>query len=438
LTPEQEPTAKKRSSMSENLILKTLKIRPFLYLIVSEFFSQFSMNLFNFVLLIIVFSLAKSNTAVSGVVIAFTFPAIAFGVLAGVLVDRWNKKSVLFLSNVIRALMVLPLAFLHGNLLFIYLVVFGVSLVTQFFIPAETPIIPVLVGKKLLLSANALFGMAMYSSIFFAYALSGALLLIFGENNMFIFLAVLFLIAAFFAWIIKIKTAKVISKSREYASLTISEEIKVIVSLISKTKNLYHALFSLTLAQILIYVLAVIGPGYAQSVLRIKVETFPLYFITPAIIGMALAAIILGSFTGKVSKSFLTKIGLVLLGFSILLLPYGDKFESRQIVQFLNFYLPHVIKINVLHIMTVLAFIIGFATAFVFVPANAILQEESSDESRGKIYGFLNTLIGLLSFVPVLIVGGLADIFGVKVVITTIGLIVLIIAFIRVFVTERD
>jgi MFS family permease len=97
--------------MSENLILKTLKIRPFLYLIISEFFSQFSMNLFNFVLLIIVFAISKSNTAVSGVVIAFTFPAIFFGVLAGVLVDRWNKKTVLFLSNIIRALLVLVLIF---------------------------------------------------------------------------------------------------------------------------------------------------------------------------------------------------------------------------------------------------------------------------------------------------------------------------------------
>ena len=162
--------------MKENLILQTLRIRPFLFLILSEFFSQFAMNLFNFALLIVVFSLARSNSAVSGVVIAFTLPSIIFGILAGVLVDRWNKKNVLFTTNIIRALMVFPLVFLNENLFLIYFITFGVSLVTQFFIPAETPIIPILVNKKLLLSANALFGMAMYSSIFFAYALSGPLL----------------------------------------------------------------------------------------------------------------------------------------------------------------------------------------------------------------------------------------------------------------------
>jgi len=396
------------------------------------------MNLFNFALLIVVFSLARSNSAVSGVVIAFTLPSIIFGILAGVLVDRWNKKNVLLVTNILRALIVLPLFFLNENLFLIYTATFLVSLVTQFFIPAETPIIPILVNKKLLLSANALFGMAMYSSIFFAYALSGPLLYFFGKNNIFTFLAFIFMIAAFFAWIVKIKNSgNFVSAKDETIRLGFSHEIKTILSLISKTKNLYHALFSLTLAQILIYVLAVIGPGYAEQILKIRVENFPILFITPAVIGMALGAIIIGSFLHKKSKPMLTKFGLLLLGLSILLLPYGDKFESREIVQLINSSLPYILKINIMHIMTFLAFTMGIATAFVFVPANTILQEETSDEIRGKIYGILNSLIGVLSFVPVILVGSLADIIGVKEVITAIGFTVLIIAFVRIFLTDK-
>ncbi|MBI3984579.1 MAG: MFS transporter [Candidatus Levybacteria bacterium] len=425
--------------MSENHILKTLQIKPFLYLILSEFFSQISMNVFNFILLIIVFSIARSNSAVSGVVIAFTFPTIIFGILAGVLVDKWNKKKVLFLTNLLRALMVLPLFLLHGNLFFIYAVTFGVSIVTQFFIPAETPMIPVLVKRKYLLSANAIFGVVMYSSIFLAYALSGPILYLFGKQNVFVFLALFFLIAAFFAFVIKVKKKEAISPTLpvESIGLSFSSEIRTLVALVSKTKTLYHALFSLTLAQILIYVLAVIGPGYAQSILKIPIESFPFLFVTPAVIGMSLAALILGSILYKKSKTYLTKLGLLILGIAILLLPYGDKLTSRDIVQFLNLYLPMFLQINVLHIMIFLAFIIGFATAFVFVPANTILQEETSDESRGKIYGLLNSLVGVLSFVPVVAVGGLADIIGVKAVISAIGLIVLVIAGIRIFITDR-
>lgn len=426
--------------MKENLILKTLRIRPFFYLIVSEFFSQFSMNLLYFALLIVVFNIANSNTAVSGVVIAFTIPPLIFGILAGVLVDRWNKKSVLFITNILRAAIILPLAYFYNDLAIIYLITFGVAMVTQFFIPAETPIIPLLVRKELLLSANALFGMGIYASIFLAYALSGPILLLVGQKNIFMLLTVLFLIAGFFAYLVKVNKVKIEPKKLKLNEVRLSfkHELRSVINLITKTKSLYHALFSLTLAQVLIFVLAVVGPGYAEQVLKIKIESFPVLFVTPAIMGIALGAVIIGSFLHKISKSKLTKFGLFLLGISILLLPYGSKFESREIVQLINFYLPHFLEITVIHIMIVLAFILGFATAFIFIPANTILQEETTDEARGKIYGVLNTLIGITSIIPVVVVGGLADIIGVKSVITGVGIAVILIAFIRTFVTDRE
>nr|MBI5455889.1 MFS transporter [Candidatus Levybacteria bacterium] len=426
--------------MKENLILKTLRVRPFLFLILSEFFSQFAMNLFNFVLLILVFRISSSNTAVSGVVIAFTIPSLIFGVLAGVLVDRWNKKYVLLITNILRALLIFPLYYFHQNLALIYAITFFVSVITQFFIPAETPIIPLLIKKELLLSANALFGMGIYVSIFLAYALSGPFLFLLGQKNAFTALALCFLLAGFFASLIKTKNTKkdfeVINSFKKLP--TFKEEIKIVVSLIAKTKALYHALFSLTLAQILIFVLAVIGPGYAQNVLKIEVERFPILFVAPAIMGVALGAVIIGNFLHNVSKSLLTKFGLFLLGISILLLPYGSRVESREIIQIINLHLPHYLTINVLHIMIFLAFILGFAMAFIFVPANTIIQEETSDELRGKVYGILNTFVGIMSLIPVILAGGLADIMGVKTVITILGIFVLAIAFARTFILDRE
>lgn len=438
LIPEPELTRKKpNKKMKDNLILRVLRIRPFAYLIASEFFSQFSMNLFNFSLLIVVFSVANSSSAVSGVVLAFTIPSILFGIFAGVLVDRWNKKTVLFATNIIRALLIIPLAFLHTNLAVIYAVTFGVSVVTQFFIPAESPIIPLLVEKPLLLSANALFGMGIYASIFLAYAMSGPFLNLFGQANLFIFLAILFLIAGFFAFLIKGNKAKIEPK-RIKVVLNFKQEISDVLKLIFKTKTLSHALFSLILAQIIILVLAVIGPGYAQHVLRIKVISFPTIFMIPAVVGITLGALIIGSFLHKQSKSALTKFGMILMGISILLLPYGSKVESRMLVHFINFYLPHVLRITMLHITIFLAFLLGFATSFVYVPSNAVLQEETSDEWRGKVYGLLNSLVGVVSILPVIVVGGLADLIGVKLVITGTGIVVVAIALIRIFITDRE
>ena len=138
-----------------NPFLKVLSIPSFSYLLISEFFSQFAMNLLNFILLIVVFQLSGSNIAVAGVVLSFTLPSILFGIIAGVYVDKWNKKHVLVYTNILRALAVFPLIFVSRELALVYTLSFLVSLITQFFIPAETPIIPLLVPKKNLITATS-------------------------------------------------------------------------------------------------------------------------------------------------------------------------------------------------------------------------------------------------------------------------------------------
>lgn len=414
----------------ENRIIRTLAIRPFFFLILAEIFSQIAVNMLNFVIIIVVFTISSLNTAVSGAILSFIIPQLLFGLLAGVYVDKWNKKKVLYASNFLRAFLVLLLIFFHSNLALIYILTFAISLVSQFFIPAESPMIPIVVRRNLLLSANAIFGMVIYASIFIAYAISGPLLIILGQTVTFAVLGSCFLLAAFFAALIEVKTKakrNFVDLSRFRISLV--DEVKAVVSFFRKAKIIYRALFLLTLAQILVLVLAVIGPGYAQEIVKIRVEEFPLFFVTPAVVGTALGAIILGSYFHKHTKQNLTKLGLFLLGLSILLLPYGSKVESKAVIHTINSYLPHAFEINILHIMVVLAFIMGIANSLIFVPSNTILQEETSEQVRGKVYGALNTMVGFFSFLPVLVVGGLADLFGIKAVITGVGIMVLLIGF---------
>src|SRR5579872_5283402 len=131
-----------------NSLFATLKNRSFFFLWLAEVFSQIAMNTMNFILILVAFSLTNSNTAVSGIVLSFTIPAIFFGILAGIFVDRWNKKYVLFVANALRALLLFVLSFIHSNLFGLYLLTFLISIITQFFIPAETPMIPLIVKKE--------------------------------------------------------------------------------------------------------------------------------------------------------------------------------------------------------------------------------------------------------------------------------------------------
>lgn len=424
--------------MNNNLIIKALAIRPFFFLVLTEIFSQIAVNMLYFVVIIVVFTISSSNTAVAGAILSFTIPQLLFGLLAGVYVDKWNKKKVLYASNFLRAVLVFLLIFFHSNLALIYIMTFAISLVSQFFIPAESPMIPIVVRRSLLLSANAIFGMVIYSSIFIAYAISGPSLLFLGPRFTFAALAISFLLAAFFATFIKVKMIR----ERKFVDLdrfriSLADEARVVVEFFRKAKIIYQALFLLTFAQIIILVLAAIGPGYAQQILRIRVEEFPVYFVTPAVIGAAFSAVILGSYLHRHPKSRLTKIGLFLLGISILILPYVSKVESRSFIQTINSYLPQAFDITILHIMVVLAFIMGIANSLIFIPSNTILQEETSEQFRGKVYGALNTMVGLFSLLPILIVGGLADVFGIKGVITGIGIAVLSIGVISWMINKR-
>ena len=49
---------------------------------------------------------------------------------------------------------------------------------------------------------------------------------------------------------------------------------------------------------------------------------------------------------------------------------------------------------------------------------------------RVRIYGFLNALVGAVSFLPVIASGGLADILGVGTVITGVGTLMLFLSII--------
>jgi sugar phosphate permease len=147
---------------------------------------------------------------------------------------------------------------------------------------------------------------------------------------------------------------------------------------------------------------------------------------------MVIGAIILVNFFHSHPKKRLITAGIFLSGIAMLLLPYGSKVASRDIVHDINIYLPHAFSITILHIMVVLAFLLGVANSFVFVPANTQLQEHTSDEIRGKIYGFLNTSIGVLSLIPIIVVGGLSDLIGVGAVITGIGISLLVIGFVNI------
>jgi MFS family permease len=92
-----------------------------------------------------------------GVTFAMTaVPSVFLGPLAGVLVDRWDRRRTMIACDVVRAALVLavPLAFeVHIGL--VYAIAFGIATVTLLFRPAKTAVVPAIVDSRDLVTANS-------------------------------------------------------------------------------------------------------------------------------------------------------------------------------------------------------------------------------------------------------------------------------------------
>jgi MFS family permease len=107
---------------------------------------------------IYVYQLTGSALATSITFIAATLPGLAFSSLAGVFVDRWDRKRVMVISNVLFAATLLPLVLVDSprRVWLVYGVVFVQNCISQFFNPAENALLPRIVAADQLVAANAL------------------------------------------------------------------------------------------------------------------------------------------------------------------------------------------------------------------------------------------------------------------------------------------
>ncbi|MGW7684257.1 MFS transporter [Kribbella sp. NPDC054772] len=105
-----------------------------------------------------VYVLTGSTLASGGLLLASFLPAVVFGSLAGVFVDRWNQRTTMIVTNVLNALVLIPLVAVHdaSMIWIVYGVVLAQSCLQQFFTPAEQSLVPVLVNPEQLVTANAL------------------------------------------------------------------------------------------------------------------------------------------------------------------------------------------------------------------------------------------------------------------------------------------
>src|SRR5690348_2085517 len=142
-----------------------------------------------------VYLLTGSALATSITLITAFVPNLLIGSMAGIFIDRWDRRWTTSISNLLLALCLLPMLAVHSKetLWIVYVVAFCESCFEQFVYPAESALIPNLVSEEQLVSANALKSIGMNSSRLIGGALGGIVLAALGLRGVILIDAISFL-----------------------------------------------------------------------------------------------------------------------------------------------------------------------------------------------------------------------------------------------------
>jgi MFS family permease len=145
-----------------------------------------------------IYQLTGSTLATGIMFMAAMLPSLLLGSVAGVFVDRWDRKRTMVIANVLLALSLLPLLLVRSAewVWIAYIAAFAQSCIAQFFDPAESAMLPLLVGKEHLPTANALNSLNNNLARLIGPAIGGVVLAVGGLTGVALVDAASFLIAA--------------------------------------------------------------------------------------------------------------------------------------------------------------------------------------------------------------------------------------------------
>jgi MFS family permease len=160
--------------------------RAFTVILTGLTVSKLGDALYTFALPWIAFELTHSAVIMGTLYATEILPILLFGALAGVYVDRWDRRKLMLVSDIIRAAVValIPLLHLAGLLAVwhLYLVAFVLALVSLMFDVSTTAVIPEMAGGDLT-RANAAHQMAMQVASMAGPALAGLVIAAMGGFN---------------------------------------------------------------------------------------------------------------------------------------------------------------------------------------------------------------------------------------------------------------
>jgi MFS family permease len=418
--------------------------RSFVSLWIAQLLSQLAANMVLAALMATVVTETGSNTANAVLILTFLVPAVVFSTIAGVFVERSDARLIMLASNLLRAGGTVLFILVGTNVPLILVINLFIATVTAFFAPAELTAIPRIVQRRHLMAANSVFVLTINATFAIGFGFLGPLLLTAaGANTVFVVVAVMFGLAALA--IVPLPTVRperrveLHTADATHALRAVFDQVNEGIQFVREHRQIAWSLAYLGIAASLIGVLGAIGPGFATDILRLRPQDF-FFVMGPAGLGAVIGILFVNSYGQAIPRRLLIDIGLVAMGLTLmgLALVKPITLALAPALGPIEASLPEALApiISLIALVVLIAVTAGVEYAFVAIPSQTALQEELPVGVRGRIFGILNTLLSVASFLPVLIAPIAADLLnivfpgaGIPVVMGFLGLVTLAAGF---------
>jgi predicted MFS family arabinose efflux permease len=379
--------------------------------------SQLADKFLMFTLLIVVYDISHKASIQSVLMIAYTLPSVFLSAPAGVYADRHDKRTLMIATNAIRGGLILLIPIVEalpvvGNQAWPLIVItFLFSSVGQLFAPAEAASIPSLVRRDQIMGATSLFMTTVILTLVLGVPAATIAIRLVGERAPFFIATGLFLLAALSIWRIgtPLRSARA---ADEGASLR--HELREGINLIAHNPAIRIGLYQLAIALIVVFTVFALGPVFmVRELHRSDQDTY--IVLIPATLGMvAMASLLAQKAANRFSKAVALVAALAVGGASLAAIG-----ASPPLLRTLG------AGGAVVPVVLVLSGVFGCALGALLIPAFTVLQENTNEETRGRIFGGIFAVINAAVAVPLLVAGIVADAVGVAGVVAGLGVIIL-------------
>jgi len=372
-------------------VRELLKDKNFFLLWFAQIVSNFGDRLNQMALIGLIYIRTPGSTIELAKLLSFTIiPVFIIGPIAGIYVDRWNRRITMIACDVIRGLLVLLIPVIvkySTSMIPIYIVVFIIFSVTRFFVPSKLSIIPDIVHKDKLLLANSLSSTTMMIATIISFGFSGIIVAAFGPQAGFYIDSASYFISAALVFFVVVKVKEGIksgtagAKSADISRKTIIGDIKEGIGYLKGHKDIRmvaNTMFLIMAGVGSIYIVIIV---FIQKALQSSTKHLGLLVMFLGI-GLFLGSIIYGKFGSRFSKRKVINFGLLTAGLTIVLFTVCLKFIP-------SFFIAGALSI-----------VLGIFSAPIIVSSNTLLHEVTHDEMRGRIFSSLEIVMhaGFLLF----------------------------------------